>query len=149
MKDHLIGGDVQCCDGNAAVINTSGGLCSVCDLTIAQPNLRPAHLVFSLEVAEHIPKDKEAAFLETVLSKSTQVLVLAWAVPGQGGVGHVNCRPNEHAIQKMNEAGFVHCNAESNNIRDAMKTNSCTGKWNSQNFKNTAMVFYRGDGSHC
>jgi len=50
-----------------------------------------------LEVAEHIPKHLEERFTQTVHRhvKIGGYLMLSWAVEGQGGLGHVNCRNNE------------------------------------------------------
>jgi len=149
LKDHLIGNDVRCCDGNAAIVSTSGGLCTMCDLTIPQPTMLPAQLLFSLEVAEHIPKDKETVFLNNIQSKSKQLVVISWGIPGQFGNGHVNLRANEYAIQKMKEAGFAYCTAETQRIRDTLSTSGCHNKWNSKNFMSTLMVFNRKGAGHC
>lgn len=140
--------EMQCCDGNEAIPETSGGLCSICDLTDPQLAMEPADLVFSFEVAEHIPKDKEATFLKNIQSKASNLLLLSWATPGQTGDGHVNCQPNEYAIQKMDEAGFTFCDKETQAIRAIFSKKDCLGKPNSPNFVKTMMVFSKG-GSSC
>lgn len=145
LEDRLNGEDVQCCDGNPAIVNTSHGLCSVCDLSSPQVDMKQADLVFSLEVAEHIPRDSEMNFLHNIQSKTKQLLVLSWGIPGQVGNGHVNCRSNEYAIQKMKETGFAYCSGITNSIRDAVSSPSCIYQMNSGNFWNTLMVFNKGD----
>lgn len=145
LKDHLKWSGVQCCDGNPAVVDTSGGLCSVCDLTTPQQDMKPADFVFSLEVAEHIPPEKEALFLNNLESKSTNLLVLSWGVLGQHGNGHVNLRPNEYVIQKMIEAGFAYCAGTTKLIRDTVSFSPCKKLWNSRNFRKSLMVFSKGD----
>lgn len=63
-------------------------------------------LVISLEVGEHIPKEKEEIFLDNVANFAKKHLVLSWAVPGQGGKGHVNEKNNDYIIWKMVDRGF-------------------------------------------
>lgn len=80
--------------------------CRVCDLSA------PLHLgkrfdyVVSLEVGEHIPQEYEQVFLENVTRHAIRGVVISWAIEGQGGDGHVNCRNNEYVIGKMIELGF-------------------------------------------
>lgn len=145
LKHRLKRDNVQCCDGNPAIVDTSYGLCSVCDLTTPQRDTKPSDLVFSLEVAEHIPQDKEMSLLNNIQSRSTQLLVLSWAIPGQVGNGHVNCRSNEYVIQKMEEAGFAYCKGMTASIRDTVSSPTCIWQWNSKMFRNSLMAFKKGD----
>lgn len=46
-------------------------------------------LALSLEVAEHLPPESAAGFVESICKASDHVLFSA-AIPGQGGQGHVN-----------------------------------------------------------
>ena len=46
-------------------------------------------LVISLEVAEHLPKESAATFVES-LCRHGDVVLFSAAIPGQGGTGHVN-----------------------------------------------------------
>mmetsp|Transcript_8249 Transcript_8249/g.23180 ORF Transcript_8249/g.23180 Transcript_8249/m.23180 type:complete len:247 (-) Transcript_8249:154-894(-) len=98
--------DVRCYDGNEAIVNSSHGLCQVVDISVEQPQLPAVDLVMSFEVGEHIPKAREAAFLDNLRSASAQALVLSWAKPGQGGTGHVNEQPQEYIIGQMTSRGF-------------------------------------------
>ena len=65
---------------------TKPGLCDECDWALC------------LEVMEHIPSNLEEWPL-TYLSTAKEGVVLSWAIPGQGGDGHVNERPNEYAMK--------------------------------------------------
>ena len=62
---------------------------------------RPQHLdkfdwVLSLEVGEHIPPKYERIFINNLHRHNERGIVLSWAIPDQGGDGHVNCRSNEY-----------------------------------------------------
>jgi hypothetical protein len=103
-------------------------------LDLSQP-LDPAlrGQVLCLEVGEHIP----AAFEETVLrnlARATEdILILSWAVPGQGGLGHVNERSNEYIVAKLEALGLQYDPVASAILRGDVGT--CW--W----FRNTLMIF--------
>ena len=61
----------------------------------------------SLEVGEHIPVEYEQIFLDNIVANTTTIVVLSWAIPGQIGNGHINCRENEYIIQQMANRGFI------------------------------------------
>lgn len=61
-------------------------------------------LVWSYEVAEHIANEEN--FLLTLTENARHWIVMTAAVPGQGGIGHVNCQPREHWISALSERGF-------------------------------------------
>jgi hypothetical protein len=46
--------------------------------------------IISLEVALHIPEKYEAVYLDNILRHATKRIILSWAVPGQGGISHIN-----------------------------------------------------------
>ena len=60
----------------------------------------------STEVGEHIPPSGEAAYLDHVASYATRGAVLSWAVPEQGGTGHVNLLTNAQVAGKMAARGL-------------------------------------------
>ncbi len=62
-------------------------------------------MVQSLEVAEHLEKASAEIFVETLTRHGDMVLFSA-AVPGQGGVNHVNERPYEYWRRLFSERGF-------------------------------------------
>ena len=89
--------------------------------------------VLCLEVGEHIEKQFEHAALDNICKSATKKIILSWAIPGQGGFGHVNCQPNDYIIANMDERGCSY-NAEQSEYLRAR----CSGcSW----FENTIMVF--------
>jgi len=62
--------------------------------------------VISLEVGEHIPEKYENYFFDNITSHCSNIMVLSWAVVGQIGIGHINCRNNDYVISKVVERGF-------------------------------------------
>lgn len=88
-------------------LNFEIGVVQVADLT--QPvSLRITGNVLCLEVAEHIPVEGMDVFLDNILGHvaDEHKLIISWAIPGQGGLGHVNCRHNIWVINYLNERGF-------------------------------------------
>ena len=57
------------------------------------------------EVVEHV----DERFVCNVLAafRKCRYVAMTHAQPGQGGHHHVNCRPQEYWIEKMNCAGFT------------------------------------------
>lgn len=91
--------------------------------------------VICLEVGEHIPEEFEDVFIDNITKACDSTLIISWAIHGQGGDGHVNCRDNDYIIRKIEEKGFTYDPASSNYLR--AHASNCT--W----FKNTIMVFGR------
>ena len=63
-------------------------------------------LAMSLEVAEHLPATAAQQFVHTIASSSDVVLFGA-AVPGQGGVGHINEQYQSYWIALFADQGFL------------------------------------------
>jgi SAM-dependent methyltransferase len=59
------------------------------DLTTSFSLKKTFDLAMSLEVAEHIPQELAESFIET-LTKLAPIVLFSAAIPGQGGIGHVN-----------------------------------------------------------
>jgi len=100
------------------------------DLTV---NFYPSILfdtVLSLEVGEHIPKELTAKYITNLKRIKPNLIVISWAIPGQGGDGHVNELPNEEVIKMFTE--YTYDAKTSQRLRDAAIL-----WW----FKNTIMVF--------
>lgn len=119
-------------DGNPQTHKLTNGLCNVLDLS--KPVKFPVKYdwVISLEVGEHIPKKYEDNFISNLCNSSSKGLILSWAIPGQGGRGHVNEQKNNYIIQQMLFKGFIYLPEKSQFLRDSSKL-----WW----FKNTIMVF--------
>ena len=59
-----------------------------------------------LEVGEHIPPRFEKHFIDLIAHSTTTRAIISWAVPGQGGQGHVNERPNSAISHHMHRNSF-------------------------------------------
>lgn len=66
---------------------------------------RSFDLAVSLEVAEHLPEQSAEGFVDQLTSLSTCVLFSA-AIPGQGGVHHVNEQWPSYWVQLFEKNGF-------------------------------------------
>lgn len=133
--------NVRCYDGNPATPSVSRGLCSEADLSLPVTGIPPAQLVFALEVGEHIPQAREATFLSNLQHTASNFLILSWALPGQPGVGHVNCQPNEYIVSRLQALGFVY----DAHVTQTMRHQIDVSAWqpNSHNFVKTLMVFHK------
>ncbi len=95
---------------------------------------RPNTLGLCLEVLEHIDDMHWKDVLENIVN-SCDKLIFSAAVPGQGGVGHINCRPKIDWIKRFHELGWVVDLDASNHLLNYMKQGYHMG-W----FANNAMV---------
>ena len=91
--------------------------------------------VLSLEVGEHIPAEKSKIYLDNLVSFGGGDIIMSWAVPGQRGVGHINCQTNEWVIEQMAERGYKLNEGRTSNLRESVK--GCHCSW----FRNTLMYF--------
>lgn len=66
----------------------------------------PNTLGLCLEVLEHI-EDKYWKQVLLNMTRSCDKIIFSAAVPGQGGVGHINCRPKIDWIKRFHELGWV------------------------------------------
>jgi hypothetical protein len=97
--------DVRVFDGATHIEEVTGGFVKWADLS--QPlDVPPADWAMSLEVAEHIPKRFEDAFIENIHRLNTHGVVISWAVKGQAGSGHVNCQNADYVIQRFTALGY-------------------------------------------
>ena len=78
--------------------------------------------------------DSENIFIDNVAGHATFGIVMFWAVPGQGGNGHTNERPNDWIIEQLRSRAFTYDKDASEMLRG-----KATFKW----FKDTLMVFQR------
>lgn len=92
-----------------------------------------------LEVGEHIPAEFERNFIRNVCDIAEFGIVISWAVEGQGGDGHVNCRNNDYIISRFNRYGFNYDSDSTVLLRLSASEYPNSGWW----FKNTLMVFRR------
>jgi hypothetical protein len=104
------------------------------DLSIPIVLERSADISISLEVGEHIPAKFEQIFLNNICNNTKDTVVLSWAIEGQTGDGHVNCRNNDYIISEMEKRGFVF----DPTILETRKSFN-SDQW----FQNTAMLFHK------
>lgn len=90
--------------------------------------------VISLEVGEHLPKDAEQTFIDTLCFHSNGALIVSWALPGQPGVGHINCQPQEYIISEFERRGFRYIPEATKDARAHIDKNT---DW----FERTLLVF--------
>lgn len=124
-------------DGNPNTAEITGGICSTMDLSEPQDFGIMYDMVLSLEVGEHIPEEFEGIYLDNLVAYAGNMLVISWAVPGQAGLGHVNCRENGYIIGKLKDRGFRYDDRWSGILRRSSRL-----PW----FKKTIMVFHREKG---
>ena len=67
---------------------------------------RKYDMAMSVEVAEHLQEEYADIFVDNLCAASNIVLFSA-AIPGQGGVEHVNEQPYEYWINKFKERGYI------------------------------------------
>jgi 2-polyprenyl-3-methyl-5-hydroxy-6-metoxy-1,4-benzoquinol methylase len=89
--------------------------------------------ILCLEVGEHIPEKFENILIQNLHSNNTKGIILSWAIEGQDGPGHVNCKNNDYIKNKLSELNYINDIEIENQLRNSV-TNAV---W----FKNTIMVF--------
>lgn len=99
----------------------------------------PRSSVICLEVGEHLAPESEGQLLENIDRYCESWLILSWAIPGQPGHGHNNCRPNTYIYDQVTRRGFDFQPRDTFVLRDAADDQT---PW----FKNTLFVFRRRDG---
>ncbi|XP_069195069.1 uncharacterized protein [Procambarus clarkii] len=93
-------------DGAANIDEFTNGRIASADLSSPATLGGPFDWVMSLEVGEHIPESGEKNFLDNLVKHACVGVVLSWAVPGQGGHSHVNCRSNDYVRKEMAAQGL-------------------------------------------
>lgn len=126
-----LGVNIEGHDGSPLTPELSDNICGIADFSEPQ-NLGKFDIVMSVEVGEHIPVEHEQVFIDNVCRHARKWIILTWAIEGQGGVGHVNCRNNDYIIGRMAERGW--------------SLNDYYTQWMRKNstfdvFKNTIMVY--------
>ena len=91
--------------------------------------------ILCLEVGEHIHPEHEQQFLDRLVRNAKNRIILSWAIPGQGGNGHVNELSNDYIIEQMKKRGAIYNSHCSLYLRSTMKGDDLW--W----FENTLMVF--------
>jgi hypothetical protein len=116
-------------DGNPDTAQVSS--CGVCDFSIPV-DIGKYELVLCLEVGEHIPRKYEQVFLDNIRRASIDWIILSWAIEGQDGNGHVNCRDNWYVVREMRQRDYE---------LDVELTKQLRGVSTISWFRNTLMVY--------
>lgn len=122
-------------DGNPDTPYLTRWQCCVADLVEPWPASWPYwETVLCLEVLEHIPHTLEEIAVHNVCDYCGKRLILSWAVRGQDGTGHVNCRTKDYVETRISAQGFVFDVAATETLRS-----KATLPW----FQNNLLVFNR------
>jgi len=99
--------DVDGYDGNPQTPQLTGGMCCVFDLAGDYELGDVCDTVLCLEVLEHIPVEYEGLAVLRVCQAARNRIIISWAHPGQGGLGHYNCRPLDYVRAVFAAHGFI------------------------------------------
>lgn len=98
-------------DGVPNIERITQGRVHWADLSADQPTLVRSDYAMSLEVAEHIPPQHQAAYLANIDRANTRGLVISWshysAAKGQSAHGHVNAKPIRAVRELVVARGYV------------------------------------------
>lgn len=97
-------------------------------------------VVICLEVAEHIETSLSDSIVDSIIRNVNDDGMIIWtaAIPGQGGVGHINCQTKEYWEEKFISRGFYRDFVIENNLLEYIRSGPYMG-WFLQNlivFKN-------------
>ncbi|MEB5212778.1 hypothetical protein RXR86_28735, partial [Pseudomonas aeruginosa] len=78
-------------------------LCQIHHFDLSKPVdlIGKADIALCLEVGEHIDAEFESIVINNICKLARNKIILSWAIPGQGGFGHVNCQPNDYIIEAI------------------------------------------------
>lgn len=85
-----------------------------------------------LEVAEHVPEEFSAILVQNCTRCASKYVVFSAAPPGQGGKGHINCKPWEYWEGLFSECNFTLHPNKTGKIR-ALLAGRHASKWYSKN----------------
>ncbi|HEX3803725.1 MAG TPA: methyltransferase domain-containing protein [Solirubrobacteraceae bacterium] len=74
-------------------------------------------IVYSFEVGEHLPPELGRRMVAFIAEHAHQVVFTA-AIPGQGGMGHVNEQPPEYWVELFTDAGMQFDEALTSQVRE-------------------------------
>ena len=109
-------------DGAPFVEEQSNGTVRYIDLSAPIHHLGKYDWVMSVEVAEHVPAQFEAIYLDNVVRHAIEGVILSWARIGQGGHSHINCRDFPYVKLQMESRGFYHDRKASEFFSNEAKT---------------------------
>ena len=130
------GKNVDAFDGNPYTPEMTGGVGKVLDLSKKFNLNKKYDCIISLEVGEHIPPEYEQIYIDNLDRHANRCIILSWALPNQGGDGHVNERPNDYIKKEFIKRGYTSWDDAEIFFRSTL-----TDLWW---FQKTIMVFIKG-----
>ena len=80
--------------------------------------LGPPGDVLCIEVGEHISSERIPGLLANLNRHCKGLLILSWAIRGQGGTRHISCRDAVEVMQMILPLGFVFLEKKTTNFRE-------------------------------
>jgi SAM-dependent methyltransferase len=80
-----------------------------------------ADLVYSFEVAEHLPESAAAGFVKALTTSAQRGVVISAAAPGQPGLCHLNCRAKPYWIELFHQNGFAYDETTTTRWQDVLR----------------------------
>ncbi len=80
-----------------------------------------ADLVCCIEMAEHLPPGRSEELVDKITSLAQKWIYFTAAPPGQGGRGHINCRPMTDWIAWFEARGWRPCQDTTTGLVSAMQ----------------------------
>jgi hypothetical protein len=101
------------------------------------------HTVMCLEVGEHIASEYQDIVLDNIVGVCARngLVILSWAIPGQGGYGHINCQPNEVIIAEMQKRNMSLHKGYTHKLRHPFANDPTRKYHGAEWFNDTIMVF--------
>jgi hypothetical protein len=101
--------------------------------------------VLCLEVMEHVPRELEVHVIENLYCACVPggKLILSWALPGQGGHGHVNERKEADVVELLGSYGFALLEDETKAARGVITDKFSIKDGDLPWFRNTLFVFQK------
>jgi len=84
-----------------------------------------ADVVYSFEVAEHIPESGCENYVRALCHAARKAVVITAAAPGQAGLCHINCQPKEYWIRRFTDQGLAFANELTMQWEARCRRNSC------------------------
>jgi SAM-dependent methyltransferase len=88
----------------------------------------PFDVALCLETGEHLPESAADTLVETCVANAPKVVFSA-AVPGQEGLGHINCQPHEYCHENFASHGYQMTDP----FRKRLQSDSRVKPWYSNN----------------
>ena len=96
-------------DGAGDIENVTNGFVQYADLADGNLQLPRSDWVFSTDVGEHIPHNREALFVRNLHAHNRCGIILSWAALNQRGNAHINNHSPEYLKRLWADLGyFVH-----------------------------------------